>query len=131
MFATGAPFHLTAIVGIIPIFFLLVLIVGVGMILSVCNTYFTDVGHLYKVFTLILMYASALFYPMEIVPTLVQKIFTLNPVYCAISCFRECIVFGIMPDMSKIAYLAVFGLTTLFIGIILFKMYEKKLALEL
>lgn len=131
MFATGAPFHLTAIVGIIPIFFLLVLIVGVGMILSVCNTYFTDVGHLYKVFTLILMYASALFYPMEIVPTLVQKIFTLNPVYCAISCFRECIVFGILPDMSKIAYLAVFGLTTLFIGIILFKMYEKKLALEL
>ena len=130
MLVTNAPFHITIIYGIIPIFFLVVLIFGIGLILAVCNTYFTDIGHLYNVFTLILMYASALFYPMEIVPVTVQKIFTLNPIYSAILTFRGC-VYGTVPDFSVILYLAAFGFTTLGIGIILFNIYAKKLALEL
>ncbi len=131
MLITGAQFHLTTIFAIIPIFFLILLIFGVGLILAVCNTYFSDIGHLYNVFTLVLMYASALFYPMEIVPAVVQKIFTLNPVYSAISCFRECVVYGIMPNTSTLTYLAIFSLTVLAVGIILFKMYDKKLSLEI
>ena len=131
MIITGASFHWTIIVSIIPMFFLLCLVFGVGLILAVCNTYFTDVGHLYNVFTLLLMYSSALFYPMEIVPPLVQRIFTLNPVYSAISCFRECISYGILPNASTLLYLAAFSLTTLGIGIVLFKIYEKRLVLEL
>ncbi|MBR3113576.1 MAG: ABC transporter permease [Methanobrevibacter sp.] len=131
MILTGASFHWTIIVSIVPMFFLLCLVFGVGLILAVCNTYFTDVGHLYNVFTLLLMYSSALFYPMEIVPPLVQRIFTLNPVYSAISCFRECISYGILPNASTLLYLAAFSLTTLGIGIVLFKIYEKRLVLEL
>jgi lipopolysaccharide transport system permease protein len=131
MILTGATFHWTIILSIIPMVFLLCLIFGVGLILAVCNTYFTDIGHLYNVFTLVLMYASALFYPMEIVPPLVQRIFTLNPVYSAISCFRECISYGIFPTTSTLLYLAVFSLTTLGIGICMFKIYEKKLVLEI
>lgn len=77
------------------------------------------------------MYASALFYPMEIVPAIVQRIFTLNPVYSAISCFRECISYGIFPNTSTLAYLAIFSFTTLGIGLYLFKIYEKKLVLEI
>lgn len=131
MLVTGAEFHFTIIFAIIPIFFLIILIFGIGLILAVCNTYFTDIGHLYTVFALILMYASALFYPMEIVPATVQRIFTLNPVYSAISAFRECVIYGIFPDVSTILYLAVFAFTSLGIGIILFNIYDKKLALEL
>ena len=131
MILTGASFHWTIIVSIVPMFFLLCLVFGVGLILAVCNTYFTDVGHLYNVFTLLLMYSSALFYPMEIVPPLVQRIFTLNPVYSAISCFRECISYGILPNASTLLYLAAFSLTTLGIGIVLFKIYQKRLVLEL
>lgn len=131
MVITGATFHWTIILSIIPMIFLLCLIFGVGLILAVCNTYFSDIGHLYNVFTLVLMYASALFYPMEIVPPLVQRIFTLNPVYSAISCFRECISYGVVPDISTLSYLIAFSLTTLGIGICLFKIYEKKLVLEI
>lgn len=131
MFVTGASFHATAIFAVIPLALLVMLIFGVGLILAVCNTYFTDVGHLYNVFALILMYASALFYPMEIVPVTVQKIFTLNPIYSAIVSFRECVVYGIIPDLYTLLYLGTFAMTTLLIGIILFHMYNKKLALEL
>ena len=77
------------------------------------------------------MYASALFYPMEIVPGTVQRIFTLNPVYSAISCFRESVVYGVVPDLSTLLYLAAFAFTVFFIGILLFSIYDKKLALEI
>lgn len=130
MIITGAPFHWTLIVSVIPLAFLVVLIFGVGLILAVCNTYFSDIGYLYNVFTLVLLYASAMFYPIEIVPAKVQILFTLNPVYCAMSCFRQC-VYGVLPDWSMVFYLAAFAFTTLGIGILLFSIYEKKLALEL
>lgn len=131
MLVTGAQFHTTMIFAVIPVFFLVILIFGIGLILAVCNTYFTDVGHLYNVFALILMYASALFYPMEIVPSTVQRIFTLNPIYITLSTFRGCVVYGIIPEITAMLYLAVFAFTSLGIGIILFNIYDKKLALEL
>ena len=65
------------------------------------------------------MYSSALFYPMEIVPSEIQRIFTLNPVYSAISCFREAVVYGVIPNVGTLAYLAIFSVATLLIGIIL------------
>ncbi|WP_410320250.1 ABC transporter permease [Methanobrevibacter sp.] len=131
MLITGAQFYLTSIYAILPIALLVILIFGLGLILAVCNTYFSDIGYLYNVFTLVLMYSSALFYPMEIVPGTVQKIFSLNPVYSAISCFREAVVYGVVPDFYTIAYLAAFAFTVFFIGIILFNIYDKKLALEI
>ena len=131
MLITGASFHITSIFAIIPLALLVILIFGVGLILAVCNTYFSDIGHLYNVFALILMYASALFYPIEIVPARVQIIFTLNPLYSAITCFREAVVYGVFPDLWTLAYLAVFAFAVLGIGILLFSIYEKKLALEI
>ena len=130
MIVTGAPFYPTLLLSIIPIALLFILVFGLGLILSVCNTYFSDIGYLYNVFTLVLMYSSALFYPIEVVPARIQILFTLNPVYTAISTFREC-VYGVVPDMFSIAYLGAFAVTVLLVGIILFKMYEKKLSLEL
>ena len=131
MIVTGAPFHPTMIYAIIPITLLVILIFGVGLILAVCNTYFTDIGHLYNVFTMLLMYSSALFYPMEIVPATVQRIFTLNPVYSAIACMRECMAYGIVPNIARLSYLAAFAFTVFFVGILLFSIYDKRLALEI
>ena len=130
MLVTGAPFYPTLVLSLIPLTLLLILVFGAGLILAVCNTYFSDIGYLYNVFTLVLMYASALFYPIEVVPARVQMIFTLNPVYIAISSFREC-VYGVFPDVLSLAYLGVFAVTVFLIGVILFNMYEKKLSLEL
>ena len=131
MAITGAPFHITSLFAVIPVALLVCLVFGVGLILSVFNTYFTDVGYLYNVFTILLMYASALFYPIEIVPAAIQKIFTLNPVYSAITCFRECVVYGVFPNVSTLLYLATFSISSLLIGILIYNIYANRLALEL
>lgn len=131
MIATGAQFHWMIFAAIIPLIFITILIIGVGLILAVLNTYFSDIGHFYNVFTLVLMYASALFYPMEVVPTNVQAIFTLNPVYIAMLCFRQTIVYNIFPDISAILYLAICAVMFFAVGFLLFRIHEKKLVLQL
>ena len=131
MALTGAQFHITTIFAIIPFVFFILMIIGVGLILAVFNTYFSDVSYMYSIFTLLLMYASALFYPMEIVPANIQMIFTLNPVYVAITCFRDTILYGVFPDILSILYLAVFSIMLFAVGFLLFRIHEKKLLLEL
>ena len=131
MLLTHAEFHLTILLSIIPIAFLVLMIIGVGLILAVLNTYFSDVAHIYSIFTLLLMYASALFYPMEIVPSDIQMIFTLNPLYIAISCFRDTMMYGMFPNVSALLYLAIFSIMIFGVGFLLFRIHEKKLTLEL
>ena len=131
MALTGAPFQITTIFAIIPLILLMLMIVGVGLILAVFNTYFSDVGHMYSIFTILLMYASALFYPMEIVPANIQMIFTLNPLYVTITCFRDTIMYGVFPDVLSLFYLAIFSIMVFTVGFLLFRIHEKKLLLEL
>lgn len=131
MILTGAKFHITMIFAIIPLILLILMIIGVGLILAVFNTYFSDVGYIYSIFTLLLMYASALFYPMEIVPTDIQMIFTLNPMYVVITSFRDTIMYGIFPEFLSLLYLAVFSVMVFAVGFLLFRIHEKKLILEL
>ena len=131
MILTGAEFHISMIFAVIPVFLLFIMIVGVGLILAVFNTYFSDVGHMYSIFTLLLMYASALFYPMEIVPANIQMIFTLNPLYIVITCFRDTVMYGVFPDVLSLLFLAIFSIMIFAVGFLLFRIYEKKLTLKL
>ena len=131
MYITGSQFHPTIFLMVIPLLLLMLMIIGVGLMLAVLNTYFSDVGYLYSIFTLLLMYASALFYPMDIVPSNIQMIFTLNPLYIVISCFRDTVMYGVFPDISSLLYLSIFSLMAFAIGFLLFRIHEKKLILEL
>ena len=131
MYLTNAHFQFTTVFAIIPLIFLILMIIGAGLILAVFNTYFSDVGHMYSIFTLLLMYASALFYPMEIVPGAIQVIFTLNPLYIVITCFRDTIMYGVFPEISSLLYLAMFSIMLFAVGFLLFRIHEKKLLLEL
>ncbi len=129
MLVTGADFHYTIILSIIPIMLLIVMITGIGFILAVLNTYFSDIQHIYSIFALLLMYASALFYPMEIVPANIQMIFTLNPIYVAIMCMRDTVIYGVFPNISALLYLAIFSVMVFSIGFLLFRIHEKRLTL--
>lgn len=75
--------------------------VGVGYILSVFYTLFGDIKHLYSILLTLLMYASALFYPVESTSELMQKIIRANPVYNYIACARKCVLEAALPDMGQ------------------------------
>ena len=131
MLVTGQEFHLMIFASVIPMIFVIIMVVGVGLILAVLNTYFSDVGHFYSIFTLLLMYGSALFYPMAIVPSDIQMIFTLNPLYIAITCLRDTLMYNSFPEISSLFYLAIFSIMLFGVGFLLFRIHEKKLVLRL
>lgn len=131
MIVTNASFHLlTSILAIFPIICLIMMITGISLILSVLCVYFSDIQHLWSVVTLMLMYASALFYPMDIIPEPFYHYMILNPLYWIIDQFRNLVLYGTIPNQLNMINLFILSLIILVCGIIVYKKYEKKLTLK-
>lgn len=126
MVVTGASFSVFNFLAIIPIALVLILCVGCGLILATINVFFRDIEYIYGVFTMLLMYGSALFYPIDIIPAKFLPFFYANPVYAAISGFRDCILTGTFPGIQSMLYLGIFGAVSLIIGVSIFYKYQDK-----
>lgn len=97
--------------------------IGIGLILSALYVFFRDVQYLYDIFTLMLMYMSAIFYTVESYSLTIQRLFLLNPVYCAIKYVRMVVLDGMIPGLALHVLLLVYaGLAVFFGGL----MYKKK-----
>lgn len=109
---------------IIPLFLILVMTLGVGMILSTMAVFFRDLEYLWGVILMLIMYASAIFYDVE---SMISKgngwIFKWNPLYAIIENFRNA-VFGAPLDMHALLFSIFFSFGTLIIGTWMF--YKKQ-----
>lgn len=131
MIVTNSPFYLfTSILAFIPIISLILLISGVSLILSIMSVYFSDIQHLWGVITYMLMYASAIFYPMDIIPKPFHEVMILNPLFWVINQFRILVMWGSMPSRMNMINLALLSLIIFVLGIIVFEKYEKQVTLK-
>ncbi len=114
---------------IIPFVLLFFMTLGVGLTLATIVMFFRDVQHLWGVFTTLLMWCSALFYPVSIVPEKYQFIFDYNPLFQVIDMIRRSVIYGQAYDPFQVFY--VLGVTIFFltIGIILLYKYQDKFIL--
>lgn len=85
---------------IMDILLLFILMLGIGKILAVINVTLADVTYFYKIFTLMLMYGSAIFYQADRLSPLMQKCMLANPLYIAITIARSCIMNNLIPDIN-------------------------------
>lgn len=132
MIVTHSHFYfLTMPLSIIPIIFCMILITGLGFLLSILCVYYTDIQHLWGVIVMMLMYASAIFYPMDIIPEPYHQYLLLNPIYWIISQFRDYMLYGIFPDALNLANTFLFSMIILIFGIIIYKKYGKNITMRL
>lgn len=82
-----------------PIVMLLLFNIGIGMVLSALFVFFKDIQYLWSVFTLMLMYMSAIFYPIDSYSPMVQNLFLLNPIYLFIRYFRKIVIEATVPSI--------------------------------
>lgn len=81
------------------ILIMLVMMLGIGKMLAVINVTFADITYFYKIFTLFLMYGSAIFYRVDRLSPAMQKLMTLlNPLYTVISIARESVMERSFPN---------------------------------
>ena len=104
-----------------PIICLMVFNLGVGLILSALFVFFRDISYLYDVFTMLLMYMSAIFYTVDGYAPEVQRLFLLNPVYCAIKYVRLVVLNGTVPSVQFHLLLAAYAALALFLGGLIYK----------
>ena len=111
---------------IYPIFTLIVFNIGVGLTLSALYVFFRDLQYLYDIFTLMLMYLSAIFYQVTAYPESIKKLFLLNPVYAHINYFRQIVLHDTIPPLEYHGLLLLYALLFLGLGAVIYKTKSKK-----
>ena len=110
---------------VFPLIILFVMSLGISLILATLSVFFRDVEYIWSVFTMLIMYACAIFYPVErIINNGNGWIFNINPVYMCIANFRNSVLYGIPMNLQYCLTSAAISVILLVIGVILF--YKKQ-----
>lgn len=102
MLATRVELHYTILLAPIPLIFIVLFSLGIGLILSAITVKFRDVMHLYSVFVTALMYLTPVIYPMSILPEWLKTIVMLNPVTNILMMFRDVMLYNSLPSIVSI-----------------------------
>ena len=119
-------FHL-----LIPVLYLALIAfsLGMGMILSALMVYFRDMQFLYGVVITLWMYLTPLFYPVDIIPENLFKIYQLNPMYQYVTFFRTLVLNAACPTWQQFLFCFGYAIGFLLIGTLVFKLMKKKFIL--
>ncbi len=124
--ADGLPFTWKFVLLLYPIVCLVAFNIGAGLILSALYVFFRDIQYLWGVFTLLLMYLSAIFYTIDKYSYVAQCLFLCNPIYLYGRYFRKIVIDSTIPSIWFHLLGALYALIMLFIGFWIYKKYNHK-----
>ena len=111
---------------VVPIACLIVFNIGVGLILSALYVFFRDMQYLWSVFTMLLMYLSAIFYTVDSFSPVMQRLFLMNPVYVYIKYFRLIVIDNRVPSIEFNLLAIGYALFAFALGAFFYKKYNHK-----
>ena len=111
-------------------------VVGLALLLAVCNVYFRDVRHLVGIALQMWFYLTPIIYPISLVPTSnhgipMRAIFLLNPMARYTRIFRNLLYDLRWPSLGDVSYVAALAALMIVIGMWTFRKLEPRLAEEL
>jgi lipopolysaccharide transport system permease protein len=101
---------------------------GVAWLLASLGVYLRDIGQLTGVFTTVLMFLSAVFYPISALPETYQIYLKLNPLVLIITESRKVLIFGILPDWLSLGIALLVGFAIAIAGFWWFQKTRKGFA---
>jgi lipopolysaccharide transport system permease protein len=101
---------------------------GVAWFLAALGVYIRDIGQITTVFTTMLMFLSAIFYPVSALPEKYQGWLRLNPLVVIIAESRKVLIFGTLPDWTWLGIALVTGFVIAFAGFWWFQKTRKGFA---
>lgn len=101
---------------------------GAAWFLAALGVYVRDIGQITTVFTTVLMFLSAIFYPVSALPERYQVWLRLNPLVLIISESRKVLIFGSLPDWFWLGIALLMGLAIAFSGFWWFQKARKGFA---
>jgi lipopolysaccharide transport system permease protein len=82
---------------------------GTGWFLSAIGVYVRDIGQITGVFITILMFLSAVFYPLSALPETYQAVLKLNPLVIIITESRNVLIYGNIPNWLSLGVALLIG----------------------
>jgi homopolymeric O-antigen transport system permease protein len=101
---------------------------GAAWFLAAIGVFVRDVGQITGVITTILMFLSAVFYPLSALPERYQNLLKLNPLVLIITESRNVLIYGSLPDWSWLGLALLMGLVIAFAGFWWFQKTRKGFA---
>ncbi len=89
---------------------------GVSWVLASLGVYIRDIGQVTGVLTTILMFFSAVFYPLSALPEKYQRLLSFNPLVLIISESRQVLIYGLLPNWSALGVALLIGFVMAFLG---------------
>lgn len=131
MLFTRQELHYSMFLVVIPIIYLIVFSLGVGLILAAITVKFRDVMHLYTVFLTALMYLTPVIYPIDMLPGWVRVIVSLNPLTGILDIFRNVTIYNTIPSLGEFLGSLVIVCITLALGLWVFYKQQDEFILNL
>lgn len=121
-------FPFTAFLLPITLFPIILLSLGISWFLSSLGAYLRDITQILVFFTTLLMFTSAVFFPLSNLPENYQRWLRLNPIALIIEECRKILVYGQYPDWLSIGLLSIVGALVAFFGFWWFQKTRKGFA---
>lgn len=78
---------------------------GLGLFLAQGSVFFRDIQYIYAVLITAWTYLTPLFYPIDLLPELMQKAVKIcNPMYHYVTQFRQVVMYQCLPDWGSVVY---------------------------
>lgn len=127
VFCDGIPLQWKFLLLLYPVICMTVFNIGFGMVLSISYVFFRDLDYLYGIFTMLVMYGSAIFYTTTHFGPTMQKLFYLNPVFIYITYFREIVVNGKIPSAGLHGLCFLYAFIAAALGGWMYKRYDHEI----
>ena len=99
--ATKLPITPAILLFPLPLIYVFIFSLGIGLLLASYAVFFRDLLHLYGIILLVWTYLTPIFYPITILPENIRKILIYNPMYVYIDNFREIVLYGRVPSIQS------------------------------
>ena len=106
--------------------FLFMFTTGLSFILSTIAVFFRDMFYIYGIICSLWMYMTPIMYDLSIIPTNLQFLFKLNPLYWFIDFARQIILYNQFPTGNCWLWCILSSTITLIIGLFVFKKKQDK-----
>ncbi|MBN1914020.1 MAG: ABC transporter permease [Candidatus Omnitrophica bacterium] len=103
---------------------------GLGLLFSVLNVFWRDIGQLLGILLIFWFWVTPIFYSLDMIPLKFRWVCNFNPLTAYIVYYREVIFTGSPPSLSMFLAIFFWALVSLIIGLSVFSSLESKLLKE-
>lgn len=108
-----------------------ILLIGISFVTSALTVYIRDLEHIISIGLMVLFYGTPIVYSMDMVPSSLKMILSINPMTAIINAYRDILFYQVTPNIKALGTLAVISGFLLIIGLFIFRKLQKGFAEEL